>query len=186
MKLINEKYDLPLGLLYFIEHRLEPFLKLTPILRSRNERTHVKREDRAVAQVVRYVPSNYTKRKPLCYRRLTDTRLTDETGVVFAFSRKYADDVSYLVVTADDRVELLLSCHLHKVGAVLFENVIGSLGVFTRNSTVASDLAKRLQHRILCDISGRKQLFYLVCTLCDKRQKQMLHRDVFVGHFLCL
>ena len=46
------RMDLPLGLGDFMQHRLETLLELTAILRPRDERAHVQRDDTAVLQTL--------------------------------------------------------------------------------------------------------------------------------------
>ena len=45
MEFIDEKNDLALSLLYFLENSLQSFLKLTPVFRSRDQRAHIERND---------------------------------------------------------------------------------------------------------------------------------------------
>ncbi|MPM33195.1 hypothetical protein SDC9_79764 [bioreactor metagenome] len=127
MQLVDEEYNLSVAVFDLGEHGLEALLKLAPELRAGHQRAHIQRKYLAILKVRGHVAAHDTLCKPFGDGRFAYARLADEHGVVLRFTRQYPDHVSYLVVTADNRVELLVSGHLDKVAAVFFEHVVGRL-----------------------------------------------------------
>ena len=118
---IDEEDDVALFLGEFGQHGFQPFLELTPELRTRNERTHVKRENALVAQSFR----NFTVDDPLGEavddRGLANSGLTNQHRIVLRPALQDLNRAPDLIVAADDRVELLLLCTLRQIDRVLGE-----------------------------------------------------------------
>ena len=72
----------PSALDHFLEHRLEPLLKLTAKLRARDQRPQIKRDQPAVLQAFGNVVRNDPLRQPLDNSRLPDARLADQARIV--------------------------------------------------------------------------------------------------------
>ena len=168
------------------EHRLESFLKLAAELCTGDERTHIKRKHRAPAQIFRHVAAHYTLCQSLRDSGLAHAGLTDKAGVVFGLTRKDAYHISYFVVTPDDRIELLRTRQLNKVLTVLFQRVVGSLGVVARNLTVAADRAQRFQKRGAVKSRAAHNAAHGVVGLVEQTEHDMLDRDILVVHALRL
>src|SRR5262245_53157395 len=124
MEFVDEQDDLTSGIRDFLEHRLEPFFEFAAVLRTSDERTHVKRDDPLVLQAFGYVLTNDPLRQALDNGGLAYARLTDEHGVVLGAPRQHLDHAPNLVVAADDRIELSLSSQLRQIAAVTFERLI--------------------------------------------------------------
>lgn len=150
MQLIDKEDYLALGLLDLLQNGLQTLLKFAAVLCTGNECAHIQREYRLILKSFGDIAADDTLGKSLGDGGLADTRLAYENRVVLRLSRQNANDIPYLVITADDRVKLLLSGTLDKVGAVLFKCVIGILGVIARNGAVL-DLGKLGCKRRLCD-----------------------------------
>ncbi len=133
VQLIDEQQDAALALAHFLEHGLEPLLEFAAVLCARDQRAHIERENGLVLQPLRHVAAHDALRQPFGDGRLADARLADEHGVVLCFAREDADDVADLLIAADDRVHLAFAGALDEVGAVLFQCVIGVLGVVARD-----------------------------------------------------
>ena len=89
-----------------LEHRLEPLLELTAVLRAGDHRADVQRDEPLVAQAVGDVALDDAAREPLGDRGLADAGLADEHRVVLRPAAEHLDDAPDLLVAPDDRVEL--------------------------------------------------------------------------------
>ncbi|CDC75919.1 putative uncharacterized protein [Candidatus Colimorpha enterica] len=154
MKLIDEEDDLPFARFNFIQDGFQTLLEFAAVFCAGDECAHIKREYLAVLQIFRDIALDDTLGKSFGYCGLTDAGFTDEAGVVFCLTGKNTDDVSYLLVTSDDRVELLALCKLHKVLTVLFEDVVGCLGVFAVDGAVASDAFKSREECLIIHVAA--------------------------------
>ena len=119
MQLIDEHENLTLGLTDLIEDGLQSFLELTTVLRTGDEGPHVEGEDLLILQALRYLALRDTLCETLDDGGLTDTRLTDQHRVVLALTAEDTDDIPDLIITADDRIILLILRTLHHLVAVL-------------------------------------------------------------------
>ena len=158
VQLVDEQDDAALRLLHLVEHGFQPLLKLAPVLGAGDQAAHIQGEDGLVLQTAGHVALH----DPLCQAlgdgRLAHAGLTDEHGVVLALPGQDADDVSDLVVTADDGVQLVLAGPLHQVGAIFLQGVIGLLRVVAGDPLVAPDGGQGLHHLFLGDVIGAEQL----------------------------
>ena len=184
VQLIDEQDDAPLGVLHFVQDGLQALFKFAAVLCARDERAHVQREDRLVLQGLRHVAADDPLRQSFGDGRLADARLADEHGVVLRLARQDADDVSDLVVTADDRVRLLFAGVLHQIGAVFLQRLIGVLRAVRRHAAAAADGLQGLQAVLLADAIVRKQRRDGLVGRVEHGKEQVLHGDVFVPHAL--
>ena len=185
MQFVDKQDDAALGLLDLSQHGLQPLLKFTAVLCARDQRAHIEREDRLVLQRLRHLVRNDPLRKPLDDGCLADARLADEDRVVFRLAGQDADDVPDLVVTADDRIHLLLPRALDQICAVLGKRLIRVLRRVGRHALIAAHGLQRLQAGLLRDPVRAEQAFEHRVRVLDQRQKQMLDGDIFVLHLLC-
>ena len=185
VQLVDEQDDAAFGLFDLGQHGLQTLFKFTAVLCAGNQRAHIEREDRLVLQRLRDLIGDDPLRKSLDDGRLADARFADEDGVILRFPGQDADDVPDLVVTADDRIHLLLPCALDKIGAVFGEGFIRILRRVGGHALVAAHRLQRLQTRFLRDPVRAEQVFERRVGVLNQRQEQMLHRDVFVLHLLC-
>ncbi len=163
------------------EHGLEPLLELAAVLRARDQRAHVEREDVLVLQPLGHVAAHDALRQSLDDRRLADARLADQHRVVLGLAREDADDAPDLLVAADHRIELAVARQLDQVAAVLLERLVGRLGIGARHALVAAHLLKRLQEPVVRDAELCEHLAEpLVAGSASKREHQVLDRDVLV------
>ena len=115
VELVDEEDDLAVRLLDFLENRLEALLELAAVLRAREHRAEVERDDALVLQRLGNVARGDAPREPLDDRRLADAGVADEDGVVLRAAREDLHDAADLLVAADDRVELALAGELGEV-----------------------------------------------------------------------
>ena len=183
VQLVDEKDDPPFALTDFGQHRLQSFLEFAAVLGSREERTHIQREDRPVLQAFRHVPAHDPFREPLDDGRLSDAGVPDQDGIVLRLPAQDADHPADLLVASYDRVELSLPRHLHEVATVLLQRFVRLLGRIARHALRAPDLRQRrkkavLRHAVRAeDLSGRRTR---ARTLRQDRRHDVLHGDVFV------
>ena len=106
MQLVDEDDDVRvLGQL--LHDRLEAFFELTAVLRPRDNKRDIQRQNPLVRQEVRNVAVDDLLRQALDDRRLPDARLANKNGVVL---RASAEDLLYAFhfqVTPNQRVELV-------------------------------------------------------------------------------
>ena len=179
MQFINKEDDLALCLLDLVQDSFESLLKLAAVLCARNERAHVEREDGLLLQPVRHVAAHDTLCKPFNHGSFADAGFADQHRVVLALARQDADDAADLGITTDDRVEFLLSCALHKVGAVLGQHIVGVLGVVAGDRR-GLDLCQFIGEALLGDAVLCAELLHGSAALGKQTEHQMLHRNVLI------
>ena len=108
MHLIDKEDYISLTL-YLINESLYTALELTSELSSCNEGSQVKEVDFLVSEVERNISLIYPLSDTLCYSGLADTGFTDKAWIVLLSSGEYLDNSCYLLVSADDIVELTVS-----------------------------------------------------------------------------
>ena len=65
---------------------------------------------------------------------------------------------SFILITADDRVQLLLAGQIHQILTVFLQGVVGVLRVIRGHALVAAHGGKLLQKLVLGDAKGTEQL----------------------------
>jgi hypothetical protein len=108
VQLVDEEDDLAVARGDLFEDGLEPLLELAAVFRAGEERSDVEREHALFLQTLGHVAAHDALREPLHDRRLADAGLTDEHRVVLRPPGQNLDDAPYLLVAADDRVDLVL------------------------------------------------------------------------------
>ena len=158
MQLINKEDDPAFRLSHFLQHGLEPLFKFAPVLCTGDQCAHIQGEDRLIPQALRHVTLDNPLGQPFGDGRFADAGLADQDGVILRLSGKNADDVSDLIIPADDRVHFLLSRPLDKVCAEFFQGLVGVLRVVIGDALVAADGLQGLQNVLLLQLIGGKQL----------------------------
>ena len=168
--LVDEGDDLALGVGDLLEHGLEPLLELAAVLGPGDHRREVERDEPLVAQALGHVALDDAAGQALDDRRLADTGLADEHGVVLGAPAEHLDDAADLVVAADDRIDLAGARRLGEVAAVLLERLVLLLGVLAGDAVAAAHLLQRLE-----------QLLAAQADLVGQGQQEVLGREVLVG-----
>ena len=137
-----------------------------------------------VLQAVRYVSAHNPQRQPLGNGGLANARFTDQYRVVLGLAAQNTDHVTDLVITADNRVQLVVAGQFHQVGAVLFQRIIGFLGVVAGNAGCPTHGGQRLEEVGLLIVESAQQLFDPIIGLGADAQPHMLHGEVLVLHLL--
>ena len=180
VQFVDEQQDASLALAHLFEHGLEPLLKFAAVLCARDQRAHIERENGLVLQSLGHVAAHDALRQALGDGRLADARLADEHGVVFRLAREDAHDVADLLIAADDRVHLALAGTLDEVGAVLFERVIGVLGVVARDGA-GLDLFQLRRKARLRDAMGAEDALDVGGLVGEDAEHQVLNGDIGVA-----
>ena len=186
VQFIDEQDDLALGLLHLVQHGFQPFLKLAPVLGTRDQRAHIQRENGLVLQLFGDILLHDSLGKSLGNGGFTYAGFADEHRVILRLPGQNADDVPDFLIPADHRIHLLLSCPLDQIGAVLFQRVVGSLRVVGGDTLIAPDFLQSLQNTLLCNLIGLEQLLHAAPGSFQKSKEQMLHRHIFILHGLRL
>ena len=186
MQLIDEQDNPALGLLHLVQHGLQPFLKFAPVLGACHQRAHIQGEHGLILQRGGNLLLDDPLCQPLHNGGLTHAGFTDEHRVILRLPGQDPDDVPDLLVTADDRIHLLVPGLLHKIRAVLFQRVVGSLRVVGGDSLIAPDFLQSLQNTLLCNLIGLEQLLHAAPGSFQKSKEQMLHGHIFILHGLRL
>mmetsp|Transcript_74057 Transcript_74057/g.176583 ORF Transcript_74057/g.176583 Transcript_74057/m.176583 type:complete len:274 (+) Transcript_74057:1346-2167(+) len=116
--LVDEENDPPLGVFDLLEHGLQAFLKLPPVLGAADQRAHVQRHHPAVFQGFRHVADDHTLRQALHNGRLPHTWITHQDRVVLGPPGQHLHHPPDLLIPADDRVQLPVLSVGHKIAPV--------------------------------------------------------------------
>ncbi|CDC60577.1 putative uncharacterized protein [Clostridium sp. CAG:448] len=157
VQFINEEDDFSFAGFDFVQNRFQSFFKFATVFGACHQRTHIQRENGFVAQILRYIPSDNPQSQSFRNRCLAHAGLTDQAGVVLGFPGKNTDHVPDLLISADHRIQLLLSCQFHKILTVLLEYVIGVLRMIARYIAVPANLSERAEHLFFGNIVSAKQ-----------------------------
>ncbi len=158
VQLVDEGDDLAVAVDDLLEHRLQPVFELAAVLRARDHRADVERDQPLVAQTLGHVAFDDAPRESLGDRGLAHARLTDEHRVVLRAPRQHLDDAPDLVVAADDRVELALARVLGEVAAEALERLVLLFGVLARDAVAPAHLLQRGQDRVVGDAEAPQEV----------------------------
>ena len=119
VNLIDEEDYASVALCHLVDDALQSLLKLTFILRSCEQGTHVEAVELLVLKVLRHVTAHDTLCQSLHDGRLTRSRLSYEHRIVLCPSRENLQHASDLVVTSYHRVQFSGARILHQVLGIL-------------------------------------------------------------------
>ena len=94
------------------KHRLQAILELAAVLRARDHRAEIERDDVLVAQAARHVASDDALGEALDDGGLAGARLADQNRVVLGAPREHLHGSADLVDATDDRIELAVARRL--------------------------------------------------------------------------
>ena len=185
MQLINEQNDMAFALFDFVQNRLQTFLKFAAVLRTGDQRAHIQRENALVFQRTRHVTAHNTLCQTLCNGGLADARFTDQNRIVLGFTRQNPNDITNLIISADDRIHLFLASLLDQIRAVFLQRIIGVLRRIRCHALIAAHRGQSLQEIIFLDAKRAEQITNRTGSRVDQRKEQMLNRNKIVLHLLC-
>ena len=180
VQLVDEGDDLALGVGDLLEDGLQPVLELAAVLRARDHRTDVERDDALVAQALGHVALDDAPREPFDDRGLADAGLADEHRVVLRAAREHLDDSPDLLVAPDHRVEPALARLFGEVATEALERLVLVLGVLARDLVAAAHVLERAEQRVVADTRGAQQVADTAGELAH-REQHVLGREVVVA-----
>ena len=178
VQLVDERDDLAVGCVDLLEHGLEPLLELTAVLRARDHRTEVERDEPLAAQTFGHVALDDAPRETFDDRGLADAGIADEHGVVLRAPREHLDHAPDLFVAADHRVDVALARLLGEVAPVLLERLVLLFGVVARDAMTRRDL-QRVEHGVVRDAGSAEEIADTAGHL-GHREQEVLGRQVLV------
>ena len=156
--LIDEQEDPTFAGLDLLQHRLEAFLELAPVLCPGNQCAEIELVDRLVLQAFRHVPANDPLGKALRDRGLADARLADQDRVVLRAPGEDSDHPPDLRVSPDDRVELAFLGQLDEVPSIQLQGLVGAFRCRARNPLFSPDFGQGLEESIFGEAEFPEQL----------------------------
>ena len=165
MQLIDEQQDLAVGILHVLQHGLQTFLELAAVFCTGDQRAHIQGKNLLILQTLRHVAAGDPLRQALDDRRLADAGLTDQHRVVLGLSGQNPDHVPDLLITADDRIQLLLLCFADQLLAVFFKRVVGRFRIVADHALIAADGLQRLQEGLPVNAVGLEEFLQLPVRL---------------------
>ena len=184
MHLVDEEDAVP-GALQLFDHLLQPLFELATVLRTRDQRADVQRDDPLVEQHLRHFAARDPLRQRLDDRCLADARLTDEHGVVLGAAREDLDDALDLLFAADHRVELVRACCRRQVDAQLVNGRRAGGGSAALGGALRHALRQDARHFGAHLVEAYAEAFQHAgsdaLALADETQQQVLGADVVVA-----
>jgi len=104
-----------------LQDRLQPLLELAAILGAGEQHRHVEREHALVLEGFRNLAVDDSLREAFDDGGLAHARLADQHRIVLGAALQNLDGAADLVVAADDRVELALTCALGEIDGIFLE-----------------------------------------------------------------
>ena len=144
VQLINEQDNLAVTVLHFLKNRFQTLLELSAVFRSCHKSAHVKRKDCLFLQSFRDIPADNPLGKPFYNCGFTDARFSDQHRIILCLTGQNPDHIADLFISSDYRIQLLLSCSLHKILSVFVQRIIGCFRIIACNPLVASHSGKRV------------------------------------------
>mmetsp|Transcript_26776 Transcript_26776/g.58372 ORF Transcript_26776/g.58372 Transcript_26776/m.58372 type:complete len:1072 (-) Transcript_26776:90-3305(-) len=140
--LINHQNDVVV-LLDLIHELLQTLLKLTTVLGTGNQQTHVKGDDLLALNGLRHVTVADLLGQTLSHGGLAHTRLTDKARVVLGTTTQNLDHTLNLLLAAHHGIQLALGSLLGEVSTVLLQggHLVGASSLSTTNASTHSLLA---------------------------------------------
>ena len=128
---VNEQQDLAVGVLDFVQNRLEPLLEFAAVLGPGDQRAQVQRHQPLILQRRRHVAVDDALRQTLGDGSLAHARLADQHRVVLGAATEDLHDPADLLIAPDDWVQVALARLGGQVAPVLDEGfVLGFRGVW--------------------------------------------------------
>ena len=182
MQLIDKQNNLPLALSHFFQNRFQTFLKFAPVLGACYQRAHIQRKNLLILQSFRHVAAYDTLRQAFHHGGLADAGFSDQHRIILGLTGQDPDHIPDLRVTANDRIQLLLSGFLYQIVAVFIQGIISSFRIVRSHSLISADCRQGLQESLPGNPVLPEQGLDRGAGVIQQRQEQMFHGDVFVSH----
>ena len=177
MHLIDERDDFAVGVFDLLQHRLESFFELAPVLGAGDHRGQIEADQPLVLETAGNIALHDPLGETLDDGGLADSGFADQHRVVLGSAAEHANDSADLVVATDNRVEFAAPGPFREVEAEPLERLILVFRVLAGDPVTPSNLA-----------NGAEQGFVIEAAqhggLPVEGEEQMLGRQVFVGEVL--
>ena len=173
VQLVDERDDLPVGLLDLVQHGLQPLLELAAELRAGDHGTQIQRDQRLALEGLGHVARDDAPRQALNDRGLAHTRLTDEHRVVLGAAGQHLHHATDLRITPDDRVDLALARTRGQVGGVLRQRLELILRVLRGHGLAAAHGGEGLLERVEGGAALGQKLRGVVAALGNAGQQHI-------------
>ena len=188
MDLVDEQND-ALVLRDLLHNALHTVLKFAAVLRSRDHSGNIKSDYTLALERFGHNALGYPASKALYNCGLTDTGLTDKTGVILSPAREYLNNSLGLLFTTDNRVYLAVACKRGEVASEFLQSALVTVlaghtlallfvGALTASATEEiTEIARELPETY--SLSGEQAQRYAV-RLAEHGKQQMLCADIAV------
>ena len=106
-----------------LDDRLQPLLEIAAKARAREQRAHVERVNLDALQRLGHIAVMNRQREAFGQRRLADSRLADEHGIVLASSQQHVDSALEFFLAAHQRIDFSIRRALRQVDRVSVERL---------------------------------------------------------------
>ena len=148
---VDEEDDFAVGLRHFVDDSFEALFKLAFVLGAGYECAHVEGEDLFGAEILGDVAADDALCETFGDGGFAGAGFADEHGVVLGAARENLKHAAYLLVTADDGVELALACALVQINRVFREGVVGVFGALVGGFLAFAELVDGGLELALCE-----------------------------------
>ena len=186
MQLINEKNDLALRVLNFLQDSFQTIFELAAIFRAREHRAEIQSNEPFVAKRFGDVARNNSLSEPFYDCRFADAGFANQDRIVLRASRQHLDRSTNFIITTNNRIEFSLSREIREVASVLCQCLVIRFRIWIGDAHAAARLLDRFQQIIACDAMLPQNLARVALLLVGYRNQQMFGRDVLVLHRLSL
>ena len=147
--LVDERDDLAVRVLDFLQDGLEPFLEFAAVLGARHHGRQVQGDEGLAAQAFRDVAGHDPLGQALDDGRLAHAGLADDHRVVLGAAAQHLDDAPDLGIPADHGVQLAGAGHRRQVGAELLQRLEGVFRIRAGDLAVAADARQGGEQRLM-------------------------------------
>ena len=183
VQLVDEQNDPPLGLGHFLEKGLQAILKLTAVLRSGKHAAKVHHNDALVLHRVRHIAGNNPPRETFDNRCLAHARFTNQHRIVLRSARKHLQHAPNLMIASDHRINLARPRASGEVGAVFFQRLVFTLGIFIGHFLRPANILHRIT-RLLFIESGLLEQFARGRITLQRSEQEMLNTQKLIAERL--
>ena len=184
MHLVDEQDDAAFGRGHLLQHGFQPLLELAAVLRARDQRAHVERQQFLVLEALRHVAVENPQRQTFDDRGLADAGLADQDGIVLGAAGQHLDGAADFLVAPDHGIELAVARRLRQVARIFLQRVIG---VLRRRAVGGAALAQGLDRGIQIlrrDAALAQDVAGLAVLFERQPEQQPLDRDKAVAGLL--
>ena len=182
--LVDEQDHATFGLRHFGKHGLQPLLELAAEFSARNQGAHIEGEQAFAFQAFGHVAIDDAQREAFGNRRLADTGLTDQHGVVLGTARENLDRAADFLVAPDHRIKLAFARILRQVARVFLQRLITFLGILAVSRAALAQLRDRALKSLRRDARRLQRVRRRIAGEPGNCQQQALHRHERIARLL--